>query len=204
MNTERKIQTQIFSHRAMHGVIVAVLLCLCGGAARKKRKGADRQRADDAGAARPDRADCYRGCSSVSLEQATVAPKITSNVKKFYVQRGTRVKRDSWWRSWRTRICLRPQRPAKATTEIAESTYVMTVGAACRSKFRRRSWMRRRRSPRSMRREIYESRKQLLQQGAIPRRDVDAAEVALAQARSQNEQRRNSSRTYNASGKTSF
>jgi len=37
-------------------------------------------------------------------------------------------------------------------------------------------------------RKIYESRKELLQQGAIPRRDVDAAEVALAQARSQNEQ----------------
>jgi multidrug efflux pump subunit AcrA (membrane-fusion protein) len=35
---------------------------------------------------------------------------------------------------------------------------------------------------------IYESRKLLLQQGAIPRRDVEAAEVALAQARSQNEQ----------------
>jgi HlyD family secretion protein len=36
--------------------------------------------------------------------------------------------------------------------------------------------------------KIYESRKELLQQGAIPRRDVDAAEVALAQARSQYEQ----------------
>src|SRR5258708_36502689 len=36
--------------------------------------------------------------------------------------------------------------------------------------------------------KIYESRKDLLQPGAIPRRDLEAAEVALAQARSQNEQ----------------
>src|SRR5258708_8399986 len=36
--------------------------------------------------------------------------------------------------------------------------------------------------------KIYDSRKELLQQGAIPRRDFEAAEVALAQARSQNEQ----------------
>ena len=37
-------------------------------------------------------------------------------------------------------------------------------------------------------RSVYESRKDLYQQGAIPRRDMDSAEVALAQARSQSEQ----------------
>ena len=36
--------------------------------------------------------------------------------------------------------------------------------------------------------KVYDSRKELFQQGAIPRRDLDAAEVALLQARSQNEQ----------------
>jgi multidrug efflux pump subunit AcrA (membrane-fusion protein) len=36
--------------------------------------------------------------------------------------------------------------------------------------------------------KVYESRKELFQQGAIPRRDMDAAEVAFLQARSQNEQ----------------
>ncbi len=35
---------------------------------------------------------------------------------------------------------------------------------------------------------VFDSRKDLFQQGAIPRRDLDNAEVALAQARSQNEQ----------------
>jgi len=35
---------------------------------------------------------------------------------------------------------------------------------------------------------VYNSRKDLFQQGAIPRRDLDTAEVALAQAKSQNEQ----------------
>jgi HlyD family secretion protein len=36
--------------------------------------------------------------------------------------------------------------------------------------------------------KVYDSRKDLFQQGAIPRRDLDSAEVALLQARSQNEQ----------------
>ena len=36
--------------------------------------------------------------------------------------------------------------------------------------------------------KVYDARKDLFDQGAIPRRDLDSAEVALAQARSQNEQ----------------
>jgi multidrug efflux pump subunit AcrA (membrane-fusion protein) len=36
--------------------------------------------------------------------------------------------------------------------------------------------------------KMYDSRKELFQQGALPRRDLDAAEVALTQARSQYEQ----------------
>jgi multidrug efflux pump subunit AcrA (membrane-fusion protein) len=36
--------------------------------------------------------------------------------------------------------------------------------------------------------KVYESRKELFQQGAIPRKDLDSAEVAFLQARSQNEQ----------------
>ena len=35
--------------------------------------------------------------------------------------------------------------------------------------------------------KVYDSRKELFQQGALPRRDLDAAEVALAQVRSQSE-----------------
>jgi nitrilase len=36
--------------------------------------------------------------------------------------------------------------------------------------------------------KVYDSRKELFDQGAIPRRDLDSAEVAMIQARSQNEQ----------------
>ena len=36
--------------------------------------------------------------------------------------------------------------------------------------------------------KVYNSRKDLFQQGALPRRELDAAEVALVAARSQNEQ----------------
>ena len=36
--------------------------------------------------------------------------------------------------------------------------------------------------------KMYDSRKDLFEQGALPRRDLDSAEVALSQARSQSEQ----------------
>ena len=42
-------------------------------------------------------------------------------------------------------------------------------------------------------RSVYESRKDLYQQGAIPRRDMDSAEVALAQAEVKASRRKNNS-----------
>jgi len=46
----------------------------------------------------------------------------------------------------------------------------------------------RQRKPLTRNRKLYDSRKELFQQGALPRRDLDSAQVALAQARSQYKQ----------------
>jgi len=44
------------------------------------------------------------------------------------------------------------------------------------------------RRPSRLQQKLYDSRKELFQQGALPRRDLDSAQVALAQARSQYQQ----------------
>jgi multidrug efflux pump subunit AcrA (membrane-fusion protein) len=190
MNTERRIQTQVFSHRAMHGAVVAVLLCLCGGCGAKEKEKEPIVSVQTTPAQRAPIAQTVTVDAVVfPLEQATVAPKITSNVKKFYVQRGTPVKKGQLVAELENADLSASAEASKGEYEIAESTYVMTVGAGLPQQIQKAELdAAAAKSAFDAQEKIYESRKQLLQQGAIPRRDVDSAEVALAQARSQNEQ----------------
>ena len=123
------------------------------------------------------------------LEQATVAPKITSTVKRFLVQRGTRVRKGQLLAELENTDLSAAAESSKGDFEQAEATYVTTVGAGLPQQLQKAQLdAAAAKSAFEAQQKIYDSRKELLQQGAIPRRDVEAAEVALAQARSQNEQ----------------
>jgi HlyD family secretion protein len=123
------------------------------------------------------------------LEQATVAPKITSTVKKFTVQRGARVKKGQLLAELENADLVATTESLRGDYVNAEATYVMTVGSGLPQQIQKAELDAvAAKTAFEAQQRIYESRKLLLQQGAIPRRDVEAAEVALAQARSQNEQ----------------
>ena len=123
------------------------------------------------------------------LEQATVAPKITSNVKKFWVQRGTRVKKGQLLAELENADLAASAESSKGDYDQAQANYVLTVGSGLPQQIQKAELdAAAAKTAFEAQQRIYESRKLLLQQGAIPRRDVEAAEVALAQARSQNEQ----------------
>jgi HlyD family secretion protein len=123
------------------------------------------------------------------LEQATVAPKITSTVKKFLVQRGTRVRKGQLLAELENADLAASAESSKGDYDQAEANYVLTVGAGLPQQIQKAELdAAAAKTAFEAQQKIYESRKVLLQQGAIPRRDLDAAEVALAQARSQNEQ----------------
>ena len=123
------------------------------------------------------------------LEQATVAPKITSTVKKFLVQRGTRVKKGQLLAELENADLAASAESSQGDYVTAEANYVMTVGAGLPQQIQKAELdAAAAKTAFEAQQRICESRKLLLQQGAIPRRDVEAAEVALAQARSQNEQ----------------
>jgi HlyD family secretion protein len=123
------------------------------------------------------------------LEQATVAPKITSTVKKFHVQRGTPVKKGQLLAELENADLAATAESSKGDYDQAEANYVMTVGAGLPQQIQKAVLdAASAKVAFDAQQKIYESRKELLQQGAIPRRDFEAAEVALAQARSQNEQ----------------
>jgi multidrug efflux pump subunit AcrA (membrane-fusion protein) len=123
------------------------------------------------------------------LEQATIAPKITSTVKRFLVQRGARVKKDQLLAELENADLSASAEASKGDYEQAEANYVLTVGAGLPQQIQKAELdAQAAKAAFEAQQRIYESRKQLLQQGAIPRRDLEAAEVTLAQARSQSEQ----------------
>ena len=123
------------------------------------------------------------------LEQATVAPKISSKIEKFYVQRGARVKRGQVLAQLENKDLSAQAESSKGEFEQAEANYVTTVGASLPQQIQKAELdATSAKSNFEAQQKVYESRKELFQQGAIPRKDLDSAEVAFLQARSQNEQ----------------
>ena len=123
------------------------------------------------------------------VKQATVSPKITSTIADFKVQRGDHVKKGQLLAVLENRDLEAQAEASKGDFDQADANYLIAVNlglpqqiqkaeldaAAAKSAF-------------DAAQKVYDSRKDLFQQGAIPRRDLDSADVALAQARSQNEQ----------------
>jgi len=123
------------------------------------------------------------------LKQATVSPKISSTVTEFKVQRGSRVKKGQLLAILENKDLAAQVEASKGDFEQADANYILAVNAGL---------------PRQLQKakldaataklefeatqKIYDSRADLYRQGAIPRRDLDSADLALLQARSQNEQ----------------
>jgi HlyD family secretion protein len=123
------------------------------------------------------------------LQQATIAPKITSTVKEFYVQRGSRVLKNQVLVKLENADLSAAAEASKGDFDQADATYVMTVNAGLPQQIQKAELdAAASKAAFDAQQKVFDSRKELFQQGAIPRRDMDSAEVALAQARSQNEQ----------------
>lgn len=121
--------------------------------------------------------------------QATIVPKIASPVLKAYVMRGSKVRQGQLLVTLENRDLaaaaqenLGNLQQAQATKAIATNNSVPEElqKAEGDAKFAQQNL--------DAQQKIYDSRKNLLDQGAIPRKDFDAATVALVQARAQNEQ----------------
>lgn len=123
------------------------------------------------------------------IEQANIAPKITSTVKKFYIQRGARVKKGQLLAELENADLAAAAEASKGDFEQADATYNTTVGAGLPQQIQKAELdAASAKSAFDAQQKVYDSRKELFQQGAIPRRDLDAAEVALTQTRAQYEE----------------
>lgn len=123
------------------------------------------------------------------LRQAAISPKISSTIVEFKVQRGSHVKKGQLLAILENKDLAAQAEASKGDFDQASANYVMTLNTGLPQQIQKaRLDAEAAKSAFDAAQEVYNSRKQLYSQGAIPRRDLDSAGVALAQARSQNDQ----------------
>ena len=123
------------------------------------------------------------------LQQAVIAPKITSTIRKFYVQRGSQVKQGQLLAELENADLASAAEQSKGEYQQAEASYSTTTEAGLPQQIQKAKLdAESAQAAYDAQKKVYEARKGLFAQGALPRRDLDSAEVALVQARSQNEQ----------------
>src|SRR6266481_7335726 len=123
------------------------------------------------------------------LQQAVVSPKITSTVKSFAVQRGARVRKGQLLAVLENADLSAAATQSQGEYEQAEGAYVTSTASSIPEQIQKAELdAASSKAAADAQKKIADSRKELFQQGALPRRELDAAEVALAQAESQYQQ----------------
>jgi HlyD family secretion protein len=123
------------------------------------------------------------------LHQAIITPKITSTIKTFLVQRGSRVQKGQLLAVLENADLAAASEQSKGEYEQAEAGYASTTRASLPEQIQKAELdAASAKAAFDAQQKMYDSRKELFDQGALPRRELDSAEVALAQARSQYQQ----------------
>jgi multidrug efflux pump subunit AcrA (membrane-fusion protein) len=122
------------------------------------------------------------------VEQATISPKITAPITEFKVQRGSSVKKGQVLAILENKDLAGQAEASKGNFEQADAGYLTSVDSTIPQQLQKAELdAAAAKAAFDAQQKVYDNRKELLQQGAIPQHDVDAAAVALAQARSVNE-----------------
>jgi multidrug efflux pump subunit AcrA (membrane-fusion protein) len=121
-------------------------------------------------------------------DQAVVMPKISAPVREFYVNRGDHVRKGQLLAQLENSDLNASVMEAKSMVDEAEASYHNTTAATLPEEMAKAKLeVQSAKEALDAAQRLYESRKQLLEQGALPRRQVDEANVAYVQARSQYE-----------------
>jgi HlyD family secretion protein len=122
------------------------------------------------------------------LQQAAITPKISAPVKRFYVNRGSKVKAGQLLATLENSDLAASQVENKGALAQAEAAYTTTTVAGVPEEMHKAE-LDADASKKAFEAEqkLFDSRQNLYQQGALPRKDLDQARVSLAQAKSQYE-----------------
>jgi len=122
------------------------------------------------------------------VDQATIMPKINAPVRAFHVNRGDHVKRDQLLADLENRDLAAAAAEAKGTLDEAEANYRTTTAVLIPVDLAKaQTEVQSAKEALDAAKKLYDSRRALLDEGALPRRQLDEASVAYIQARSQYE-----------------
>jgi multidrug efflux pump subunit AcrA (membrane-fusion protein) len=117
------------------------------------------------------------------LAQAAIAPKISAPVRKFYVQRGSRVKEGQLLATLENSDLAAAALDNQGSYMAAEAAYATATKAQVpEDTLKAESDVAQAKANLDLNSSIMKSRKQLFAEGAIPGRDLDTAQAALVQA----------------------
>jgi HlyD family secretion protein len=115
--------------------------------------------------------------------QAAIAPKITAPVRKFYVQRGAKVKEGQLLATLENADLAAAALDNKGSFEAAEAAFATATKAQVPEDAQRAELdLAQAKAALELNQSIVKSRKQLFADGSIPGRDLDTAQAALVQA----------------------
>ena len=122
------------------------------------------------------------------LEQATISPKITAPITEFKVRRGDRVRKGQVLAKLENKDLAGQAEASEGSFESADAVYKTSVDATIPQQVQKAQVdAEAAKAAYEAQLRVYNSRKELFDQGALPQRDLDSAAVALAQARGANE-----------------
>jgi multidrug efflux pump subunit AcrA (membrane-fusion protein) len=117
------------------------------------------------------------------LAQAAIEPKISAPVKKFYVERGARVKAGQLLATLENNDLAAAAMDSKGAYMAAQAAYATATRAQVpEDTLKAESDLAQAKANLELNQSIVQSRKQLFAEGAIPGRDLDTAQAALVQA----------------------
>ena len=118
------------------------------------------------------------------LAQAAIAPKISAPVRKFYVQRGARVKEGQLLATLENADLAAAALDNKGSYLAAQAAYATATKAQVPEDAQKAELdFAQAKANLELNQSIVKSRKELFAEGAIPGRDLDTAQAALVQAR---------------------
>jgi HlyD family secretion protein len=122
------------------------------------------------------------------LQQAAITPKVTAPVKRFYVNRGDKVRAGQLLAVLENRDLAAAAAENKGAYEQAEAAYSTTTKASLPQEMQRASLdVEAAKRALAAQQKVYNSRKELFEQGALPRKELDQSGVDLTNAQNQYE-----------------
>ncbi len=117
-------------------------------------------------------------------DQAAITPRITAPVKAFYVNRGSKVQRGQLLAIMENRDLAAAEVENKGAYEQAQANYGLETSSSLPEEWQKAEFdLKVAKQAYDAQQKIYDSRKVLYEQGALPRKEFDQSAVAMTQAK---------------------